>query len=236
MDVFSTLVTDQVGVVAMKVGEIELDDDGNESEITDDESNAKETKKSVDTPLVLGAVVAGLVMFVLTLVCFVFCSQRRPRASAMNHSRFEDELDVSNSVAPQMISSDTSAYKDDKSASYQYETRVIPLAEENFHEDAAVPYLPSSLEDWLSFSPEDEDNARRYEEADDIFWTNHPRDRVHQCSAATCEVCERRRQQGVRLWRQNRQESVELLQPPSPERIPSSDPNRLFSTGDTVQF
>jgi hypothetical protein len=70
------------------------------------------------------------------------------------------------------------------------------------------------------------------EEAQDVYWINHPTERFHQCSAATCEICENRRQRGIESH-----QSTHLLQAPeSPERIPTNDPNRWFISGDTVQL
>lgn len=237
LDTFSTLVTDQTGVQSMQVNDIELLNDGNDSGIIGGESNDREVS-NVDKTVLIGAVATGLGVFLLTMT-WVVASQREQRAAAHAHSRFEDEVeDQSRSFHPgQLVSSDSGVYKeedDDDAIIHRYETTIIPVQNErSAGRGRGLQPAGVSFEDWSPFS--DEGNDVPFDEAEDIYWTNHPRDRVHQCSAATCEVCERRRQQGL-LHSRGRPFHVAPQAPPSPERVPTYDPDRWFVSGDTVQL
>ena len=61
------------------------------------------------------------------------------------------------------------------------------------------------------------------------------RDNVHhhQCSSATCQICENRRQRGIQ---ENEYRWLQTLAPASPERVPTYDPSRPYISDDTVQF
>ena len=168
-------------------------------------------------------------MFLLTIVCVMFF-QRRPDATAMSHSRFEDEVvlnpsvDRSSLANQRLISSDSEEiYKDDDSndeddnfeSGDEYQTRIIPVETDEIVRSMFV-----------------EEESNDTEEAQDMYWINHPRENFHQCSAATCEICENRRQRGIEA-----DQYIRLLQPlESPERIPNNDPNRWFVSGDAVQL
>jgi hypothetical protein len=243
LDLFSTLVTNQIGVLAMRVTEIELLNDGTGSGIIgDNDKDPSPKREGVDATVVIGAVAAGLAVFLLTMIWVMF-SQRRQSAGALSHSRFEEDWDnygydeprQSRSYSPQVISSDSGVYKeDDGNQSFQYQTRVIPLEGEN-NDNAAVLHANPSFQHLSPFAFRLDDDPRPFDEAEDIFWTNHPRHGSHECSAATCEICERRRQLGLWTTRPNRR-NVRLVPPPSPERVPQDDPERWFVSGDTVQL
>ena len=79
--------------------------------------------------------------------------------------------------------------------SHHYETTIIPIKNKRTSGEASEPQPQVLFESWTPFP--DADNVVPFDEAEDIFWTNHPYDQVHQCSAATCEVCVRLRQQGI---------------------------------------
>jgi hypothetical protein len=226
---FGTIVTDQMGVQSMQINEIELLNDSNNSGIAGGEDNGNDAS-SVDTTVLIGALATGLGVFLLTLI-WVVASQRQQHLLALTHARLEDELEDSRSFHPQLISSDSGVYEEEDGASHHYETTVISI--KDYRDESARSLQPNvSLGNRPSIP--DEFNILPFDEAEDIFWTNHPRDRYHQCSAATCEVCERRRQQGI-LHGGTTPGRVQLLSPPSPERVPSY-PERLFVSRDTVQL
>jgi hypothetical protein len=233
---FSTLVTDQPGVQTMQVNEIEILNDGTDSGIIGGDGSGREAP-GVNTTALIGAVVTGLGVFLLTMIWVVF-SQREQRATAYSHARFEDEPDDSHSNHPPLVSSDSGVYKeeeDDDEEFPQYETTIIPVNRiSNRTRDARELHPNVSSDSWSPFSGEG--NAVPFDEAEDIYWTNHPREGTHQCSAATCEICERRRQLGILDGQSIIRGQFQLQPPPSPERIPSHDPDRWFISGDTVQL
>ena len=168
LDLFSTLVTDQMGVLDTSVTEIELLNDGSGSGVIGGDDNSTGGTERVDATVVVGAVAAGLAVFLLTMIWMVF-SQRRQSARALAHSRFEEEWDGSEeyeepyrsrSVAPQppLISPDSGLYKDDEEdQSYPYEasryqTRVIML-EQNEEENVTAIHANQSFQEWTLSSP-----------------------------------------------------------------------------------
>jgi hypothetical protein len=228
MSIFSTPVTDQMGVQSMQVNGIEPLNNGNNSEISEGEDNEDEPS-SVGTNALIGAVATGLGFFLLTLICVVTL-QRQQRSTALAHARLEDEQDDCRSFRPRLISSDSEVYKDDDDgASLHYETTVIPI--KNYRDERSL--CIQSNTSFGNGSPlQNKLNTVTFYETEDFFGTNHPRDRVHQCSAATCEVCERRRQQGILHGDSG---PCRARMPHRPERVLSS-PERWCVTGDTVQL
>jgi len=251
VDMFSTLVTDQMGVLAMRVEDIELEEDGIDTGIIGGDESDPDGGK--ETRVVIGSVAAGLAMFFITILC-VLIMQRRPDAAVLSRSRFEDEApytDVSRSFDPQIISSDSDVYlkeDDNESRDYDqsygydgYETRVIPLEENTESATADVSNVGTTATGWSPYTASshvleyhDYTSADDSGDADDIFWVNHPRHRDHECSAATCEICESRRQQGVGDKEYDTNERIQASL--SPERIPSSDSQRQWLVEDTVEL
>jgi hypothetical protein len=228
MSIFGTLVTDQVGVQSMQINNLELLNIGNISGITGGDENDNEAS-SVETTVLIGAVATGLGVFLLTLT-WVIAFQRRQHARALAHARLEEDLDHSGSFRPRQISSYSRRYDDDSDgASHYYETTIIPIR--SCRDDGGLD-SKANLSFGNSVSFMDETDTVPFDEADESFWTNHTRDRVHLCSAATCEVCEQRRQQGILLFDSSPLQAQMLSRT---GRAPSN-PERWFVSEDTVQL
>jgi hypothetical protein len=231
-NLFDTLVTDQMGVFDMQLKSIELETRGDGAGIIDGGVDSDGSKDRVNTEVVIGSVAAGLAMFLLTLLCVVFF-QRQPSGMTMSHSRLEDETEEEESQTfKRHVEKSGRGVQRDANPRYEYETRVIPLESSDLRSEV------SQLEIWSPYSIGDdtamtEEDRLESPDTNDIFWVNHPRDRTHQCSAATCEICERRRQMGVLA---EEYESMRIRPPPSPELAPSYDPNRWFISEDTVEL
>ena len=85
----------------------------------------------------------------------------------------------------------------------------------------------SVMSGWTGYSIDDE-----YSEAsDDSGKLGHRKGDVHMCSSATCEVCERRRQQGVVFVKTNSIASA----PSRPSSVPS-DASREYVAEDVVML
>ncbi|KAG7371795.1 hypothetical protein IV203_017937 [Nitzschia inconspicua] len=247
LDTFSPLVTDQLGVQSMQVNDIVLLNDFTGSGIIGGDETERQIS-SVNTTVMVGAIATGLGVFLLTMIGVVF-SQRRQRATAMSHTRFDDELDDSHPFHPELVSSDsgiccTNEY--DNESHQEYQTTIISLGGRSNQKMArdGISHQSNtiSFEEWAPFGDTTTNNSMLFlDTGEDFFWSNPPpgrqQDHHHQCSAATCEVCELRRQQGIRLAGRSSVRDVQLQAPPSPERLPTQyDPNRWFISGDTVQL
>lgn len=218
-------MTDQTGVLAIRVNAIEFVDDANNSGMIGGE---EQENYQANTAVVVGAVTTGLGAFLLTLMCVVI-AQRGLGAKSLAHSRWEENPEESYTFDNHLISPDSGAHENEENGSYEYESQVIYLDADEDKTADTLSVAPLEMETWSPFATQPDDTL--FDDAKDIFWTSHSPDRPHQCSAATCEVCERRRQQGIQPDRR-----VGMFPPAAPERAPSQDPDRWFITGDTVQL
>ncbi|KAG7337982.1 hypothetical protein IV203_020646 [Nitzschia inconspicua] len=245
LNTFSPLVTDQLGVQSMQVNDIVLLNDFTGSGIIGGDETERQIS-SVNTTVMVGAIATGLGVFLLTMIGVVF-SQRRQRATAMSHTRFEDELDDSHPFHPELVSSDSGIYCNneyDDESHQEYQTTIISLGRSNktmardgiSHQSNVI-----SFEEWAPFGDNNTNDMLFLDTGEEFSWADPPPGRLqnqhHQCSAATCEICELRRQQGIRLVGRSSVHDVQLQAPPSPERLPTQyDPKRWFISGDTVQL
>lgn len=224
---FDTLVTDQIGVIGMEVdeGDVQIVDDGGGGggpEIEDETSELR--SRSSNTGVIVGCVAGGLVALFVTVG---LCRNRRQRRR-LTHLKLDNEgvADVRTITVPEQASSGSEVNE-------QYETRLIHLDERS---DGGI------MSDWTPYSDEyaaaagfREDRIELFTD-EDIYWVNHPRDRgvVHECSAATCRICEARRQQGV-----DEDVLISILSdssPPRPTPVPTNSDSRWYTESDTVQL
>lgn len=126
---------------------------------------------SVNVATVIGATAGGLALILL----IVLLVRRRQESEEVSHLKLEDEGD------------DTFIREFDTASNPSHDGAYEPR---NVH---VVGEADSIFSGWTGYTPH-----QRGEE--DMAGLNaHERGDVHMCSSATCEVCERRRQQGIQF-------------------------------------
>lgn len=152
---------------------------------------------SVNVATVIGASAGGLAL-ILLLVLLV---RRTQSDEEVSHLKLDDEGD------------ETFIREFDASSggSVNYETRNVHVVGE----------ADSIFSGWTGYTPNDKNGI-------EVMGGLNPHEKgdVHFCSSATCEVCERKRQQGIQFIPTGKS---------APPQIPS-DASRQYLSNDTVEL
>lgn len=164
--------------------------------------------ESVNVATVIGAAAGGLAMVLLLLLLV----RRNNGDEEISHMKLDDEGGEDTFIREFETNDSKSRGSDSDDQSYNRRTEHI------------VGEADSIFSGWTGYTPKKEGEIRR----DNLRagMNAHERGDVHKCSSATCEVCERRRQQGIKF--------IATGSPVRPQ-IPS-DASREYMADDTVEL
>ncbi len=218
---FDPLVTDQNGIASMDTDEndIQLEQDGGESRI---EGGENELSSQSNTVAIVG-IVAGSLILVFLLVCGCRkCVERRSVA----HLKLENETEDNRAITiEELASSDSDLYREN-------DARIIHLDENYDHDGLRSDWSPYSDKHAAAAIPEE--GIDLFSDRD-IYLVNHPRNSGvhHECSAATCMICEARRRGGVA---EAVVQAIHNNSPPRPTPVPTYPSSRWYLEADTVEL
>jgi hypothetical protein len=180
----------------------EIDTGGDNADgIQDTDTSTRESAKAA--PYIAAA--AGALALLLLIILFVRRSKRN-NEDEVSHLKLEDDGDET-FIAE--IESDAGSPK------REYESRDIHVVGE----------ADSVISHWTGYTKRPLDDT--FEEDPATGRLGHVSTDVHQCSSATCDVCERNRQRGVTF--------LSTESPSHPRSIPS-DASREYAASDTVSL
>jgi hypothetical protein len=197
-EVFQSLLLKQDGITSFDVSKMAIE------ETSDDGTNKaidgnNAIKDDVNAGLVVGAAAGGLA-FILLLILLI---RRRNGEDELSHLKLEDEGD------------DTFIR--------EFATDSDPDSPRNIH---VVGEADSLVSGWTGYTKDGPNDDLNLSGANAPGKLGHSKGDVHVCSSATCEVCERRRQQGVQF--------IPTGTPPRPQM--PSDASREYVSEDTVEL
>lgn len=153
---------------------------------------------SVNVAAVIGASAGGLALILL----IVLLVRRRQAEDEISHLKLEEDGAGDDTFIRELETTASSPSRDEG-----YESRNVHVVGE----------ADSIYSGWTGYTPHEHDENEM---------ANNETGDVHKCSSATCEVCERRRQQGIQF--------IPTGSPARPQ-IPS-DASREYMADDTVEL
>lgn len=221
LTIFDPLVTDQIGVESMDVdkNDIQLVDEGDENNIEGEEN---ELSSQTSTVAIVGIAVAGLMLVCLIAYRCWNCHTR----GTLAHFKLDEDDEMNRAITIEEFASS------DSDGNQGWETRVVLLDEKSDQDEFQSDPNPYSDE----YEPEMVyPEGMDYFSDTDMYWLNHPSysSALHECSAATCMICEARRQRGVR---KAVVESIQASSPARPTHVPTSLSSRWYLESDTVEL